>query len=152
MTTNEASTFTTVSSIEPASPSRATSSMPWRTLGSEISSLKLQRSERSVLPSRAASRSGVPITSHLPRIRAREPSSNTPRSLVPFTNRAGPGSQASSVALPEGRRYVDTDHEPYASGPELMVGALYGYRWWRLGPSGELFSPWRGPYAWQPGL
>src|SRR5437870_2782495 len=33
-----------------------------------------------------------------------------------------------------------------------MVGGVYGYRWWRLGPSGELFSPWRGPYAWQRGL
>jgi hypothetical protein len=41
--------------------------------------------------------------------------------------------------------------EPYPSGPELMVGAVYGYRWWRLGPSGELYSPWRGPYLWEQG-
>jgi hypothetical protein len=47
---------------------------------------------------------------------------------------------------------MELEDEPYSSGPELMVGAVYGYRWWRLGPSGELFSPWRGPYAWERGL
>lgn len=39
--------------------------------------------------------------------------------------------------------------EPFDNGLELMVGAVYGFRWWRLGPSGELFSPWRGPYPWR---
>jgi hypothetical protein len=35
--------------------------------------------------------------------------------------------------------------------PELVVGELRGYRWWKLGPEGWLLSPWRGKQRWQPG-
>ena len=32
-----------------------------------------------------------------------------------------------------------------------MIGSIRGYRWWRVGPSGELLSPWRGPIRWSSG-
>jgi hypothetical protein len=35
--------------------------------------------------------------------------------------------------------------------PEPVVGVVYGYRWWRLGPDGTLTSPWRAPNRWRRG-
>jgi hypothetical protein len=32
-----------------------------------------------------------------------------------------------------------------------VVGSVRGYRWWRLGATTDLYSPWRGPIRWDPG-
>lgn len=32
-----------------------------------------------------------------------------------------------------------------------LVGAIRGFRWWRLGADGDLLSPWRGPIRWERG-
>jgi hypothetical protein len=32
-----------------------------------------------------------------------------------------------------------------------LVGSVRGYRWWRVGATIDLLSPWRGPVRWQPG-
>lgn len=32
-----------------------------------------------------------------------------------------------------------------------LVGSVRGFRWWRIGDSGDLLSPWRGPIRWDPG-
>lgn len=32
-----------------------------------------------------------------------------------------------------------------------VVGSVRGYRWWRLGATLDLYSPWRGPIRWDPG-
>jgi hypothetical protein len=34
---------------------------------------------------------------------------------------------------------------------EPVVGALRGFRWWRLSGDGRLLSPWRGPVRWDVG-
>jgi hypothetical protein len=39
-------------------------------------------------------------------------------------------------------------HDIPADLPDPVVGAIYGFRWWRIGAGGELRSPWHGPYAW----
>jgi len=38
------------------------------------------------------------------------------------------------------------------SQPELVVGSLRGYRWWKLDQEGWLSSPWRGRQLWLPGI
>lgn len=35
---------------------------------------------------------------------------------------------------------------------ELVVGAVRGFRWWRVGQGGWLLSPWRGRERWEPHL
>jgi hypothetical protein len=35
--------------------------------------------------------------------------------------------------------------------PLPLVGAVRGFRWWRVGPHVDLLSPWRGPVRWMPG-
>jgi hypothetical protein len=32
-----------------------------------------------------------------------------------------------------------------------LVGSIRGYRWWRIGATPDLYSPWRGPVRWNPG-
>jgi hypothetical protein len=32
-----------------------------------------------------------------------------------------------------------------------MIGSVRGFRWWRVGASDHLLSPWRGPIRWSPG-
>ncbi len=32
-----------------------------------------------------------------------------------------------------------------------LVGSIRGFRWWRLGGTGDLLSPWRGPIRWDAG-
>jgi hypothetical protein len=32
-----------------------------------------------------------------------------------------------------------------------LVGSIRGFRWWRIGGSADLLSPWRGPVRWEPG-
>jgi hypothetical protein len=32
-----------------------------------------------------------------------------------------------------------------------MIGSVRGFRWWRVGASDDLLSPWRGPIRWSPG-
>jgi hypothetical protein len=36
--------------------------------------------------------------------------------------------------------------------PEPLIGSVYGFRWWRVGPGGSLRSPWYGGHRWDRGF